>query len=212
PGPEDGPVLPLRVASGPGDDVPRRVRESRGRARHRAFPRGGVPRGRDHPTRAPSDERPVRAAARAVCEDAEHEARDRVLRARVRRGEVRGHAGGQRGLRPALVAGLRILLAMAGMRSGMVKVVSPISHREVEAVNIDFDAKTEPWITVDLSDGTVLKIRTLVAGVMRMEGEPDPVGNPLYNVSTQIVIRVVNAPKELRVTPTGATTPPGRAS
>ena len=25
----------------------------------------------------------------------------------------------------------------------MVKVVSPISHREVEAVNIDFDAKTE---------------------------------------------------------------------
>jgi hypothetical protein len=43
---------------------------------------------------------------------------------------------------------------------------------------------------------------------MRLEGEHDPVGNPLYNVSTQIVIRVVNAPKDLRGSPTGATTPP----
>ena len=96
------------------------------------------------------------------------------------------------------------------MRSAMAKVVSPISHREVEAVNIDFEAKAEPWVTVELSDGTTLKIRTLVTGVMRMEGEHDGVGNPLYNVSTQIVIRVVNAPKELRGAPTGATTPPGR--
>src|SRR5881628_4240987 len=105
-----------------------------------------------------------------------------------------------------------MLLAVAGVPSVMVKVVSPISHREVESLNLDFEAKSEPWVTYDLSDGTVLKIRTLVTGVMRMEGEHDPVGNPLYNVSTQIVIRVVNAPKELRGSPTGASTPPGRTS
>jgi hypothetical protein len=94
----------------------------------------------------------------------------------------------------------------------MVKVVSPISHREVEAANIDFEAKSEPWVTYDLSDGTVLKIRTLVTGVMRLEGEHDPAGNPLYNVSTQVVIRVVSSPKELRGSPTIATPLPGRTS
>src|SRR2546425_10462053 len=105
-----------------------------------------------------------------------------------------------------------MLLAVAGVRSPMVKVVSPISHREVESLNLDFEAKSEPWVTYDLSDGTVLKIRTLVTGIMRLEGEHDPVGNPLYNVSTQVVIRVVNSPKELRGTPTSAATLPGRAS
>ncbi len=94
----------------------------------------------------------------------------------------------------------------------MVKIVSPVSHREVEAVNTDFEAKSEPWVTYDLSDGTVLKIRTLVTGIMRLEGEHDAGGNPVYTVSTQVVIRVVSAPKELRGPPTSPMTPPGRAS
>src|SRR5256712_13575739 len=105
-----------------------------------------------------------------------------------------------------------MLLAVAGVACAMVKAVAPIAHREVEALNLDVEAKSEPWITYALSDGTILKIRTLVTGVMRLGGEHDPAGNPLYNVSTQIVIRVVNAPKELRGTPTGASTPPGRTS
>ena len=96
------------------------------------------------------------------------------------------------------------------MPSAMVKVVSPISHREVDAVNIDFEAKSEPWVTYDLSDGTVLKVRTLVTGAMRLEGEHDPAGNPVYTVSTQVVIRVVSAPKDLRGPPTGPTAPPAR--
>jgi len=105
-----------------------------------------------------------------------------------------------------------MLLAVAGVPCAMVKVVSPISHREVEALNLDFEAKSEPWINYDLSDGTILKIRTLVTGVMRLEGEHDPAGNPLYNVSTQVVIRVVSSPKDLRGSPTSQTTLPGRAS
>ena len=40
----------------------------------------------------------------------------------------------------------------------MVKIVSPISQREVEAVNVDFEPKAEPWATYELSDGSVLKI------------------------------------------------------
>ena len=68
----------------------------------------------------------------------------------------------------------------------MVKVVSPISHREVESLNLDFEAKSEPWVTYDLSDGTVLKIRTLVTGVMRLEGEHDPAGVAATGVTSRL--------------------------
>ena len=85
----------------------------------------------------------------------------------------------------------------------MVKVVSPISNREVEVINVDFDAKAEPWATYELSDGTTLKVRATLAAVSRLEGEHEYAGNPVYNVSHAITTRVVSAPKELRGAPTG---------
>ena len=84
----------------------------------------------------------------------------------------------------------------------MAKVVSPLSHREVEAAEVDFEAVSEPWSSYHLSDGTTLKLRTIVNGVIRLEGEHDTMGNPLYSVSHNTVIRVVGVPKQLRGTPT----------
>ena len=92
----------------------------------------------------------------------------------------------------------------------MVRIVSPISNREVEAVNVDFEPKAEPWATYELSDGSILKVRSTVTGVVRLEGEHDAAGNPLYNVSSQVQIRVVNAPRELRGPPTFSGAPTGR--
>ena len=86
----------------------------------------------------------------------------------------------------------------------MVKVGSPISNREMEIVNVDFEAKAEPWATYELSDGTVPKLRTTIASVSRFEGEHDAAGNPFYNVAHNTMIRVASAPKELRGAPTGA--------
>ena len=91
----------------------------------------------------------------------------------------------------------------------MTKVVSPVSHREVEAIEVDFDADAEPWSTYKLSDGTTLKLRTTVTGVFRLDGEHDQMGNPLYNVSHTTLIRVINVPKNLKgtATPTGGPAP-----
>ena len=97
----------------------------------------------------------------------------------------------------------------------MVKIVSPISQREVEAIAVDFEVKTEPWVRVSLDDGSVLKIRTIVTGVTRLKGEHDPSGNPMYVVNHNSLIRVISAPKELRGSPTApgskptSTTPTG---
>lgn len=94
----------------------------------------------------------------------------------------------------------------------MTKVVSPLSHREVEAVDVDFDVESEPWATYKLSDGTTLKVRTTVTGVIRLEGEHDQIGNPAYNVSHTTLIRVVNAPKNLKGPATLAGPAPARTT
>jgi len=61
----------------------------------------------------------------------------------------------------------------------MVKIISPVTQRQVEAEQIDFEAKTEPWSTYELTDGTTLKVRVILTGVLRIEGEYDQSGNPL---------------------------------
>src|SRR2546426_10544890 len=93
----------------------------------------------------------------------------------------------------------------------MVKIVSPVTQRQVEAEQIDFESKAEPWSTYELSDGTTLKVRVILTGVLRIEGEYDQSGNPIYVVSSQTVIQA-NAPKKIRGTPTGGAMPPTRPS
>jgi len=93
----------------------------------------------------------------------------------------------------------------------MVKIISPVTQRQVEAEQIDFEAKAEPWSTYELSDGTTLKVRVILTGVLRIEGEYDQSGNPIYVVSSQTVIQA-NAPKKMRGTPTVGAMPPTRPS
>ncbi len=101
------------------------------------------------------------------------------------------------------------LFTLDAIRFSMVKVVSPLSQREVEAVNVDFEAKAEPWASYELSDGSILKVRTVVSGVQRLEGEHDQGGNPMYMVQSATMVRVVSAKKELRGPPTIPTQLPG---
>ena len=96
----------------------------------------------------------------------------------------------------------------------MVKVVSPVSQREVEGTQVDFESVAEPWASYKLSDGSMLKVRTIVTAVLRLEGEYDAAGNPIYTVSSQTIVQV-NAPKTMRGNPSipgapGAPTAPRR--
>ena len=63
----------------------------------------------------------------------------------------------------------------------MVKVQAP-SGRLAETVQVDFEANAEPWTTYTLSDGSIIKVRVIVKNVMRLEGEFDQGGNPVYMV------------------------------
>ncbi len=46
----------------------------------------------------------------------------------------------------------------------------------------------EPWGEIVLTDGSVIRFRTVITGVFLMEGQSDPNGNPAYGVQTSLVL------------------------
>src|SRR5947208_1967997 len=93
----------------------------------------------------------------------------------------------------------------------MVKIISPVTQRQVEVEQVDFELKAESWFSYELIDDTILKIRVILTGVLQIENEYDQSGNPIYVVSSQNVVQA-NAPKKIRGTPTMGSMPPTRAS
>lgn len=91
--------------------------------------------------------------------------------------------------------------------SAMPKVQAP-SGRLAETVVVDFESEAEPWSTYKLSDGSVLKIRVIVKSVMRLEGEFDQGGNPLYVVGADTASRVVKS--KIRGEPSTISTKPAK--
>lgn len=69
--------------------------------------------------------------------------------------------------------------------------------REVEGTVLNFRGTVEPWTEYLVDDGTVIRIKIVATEVVRLEGEYDPTGNPLYFVGTTNVM-AVSAPDELR--------------
>ena len=69
--------------------------------------------------------------------------------------------------------------------------------RQVDAVEMDFQTRREDWSEYQLYDGTVLKMKTAVGEILRIEGEYDPEGNPVYQVKSTNVM-MVRSPDQLK--------------
>ena len=66
-----------------------------------------------------------------------------------------------------------------------------------EATIVDFEADRESFSTYILQDGTSLKIKAVLTEVLRIDGEYQQNGDPVYGVSATQVL-AVNAPESLR--------------
>lgn len=62
--------------------------------------------------------------------------------------------------------------------------------RKVEANEVDFLTAKEDFNEYQLMDGTVLKMKTVVLSVYKIEGEVSPEGDPVYNVQSVNLIRI----------------------
>jgi len=73
--------------------------------------------------------------------------------------------------------------------------------------DVDFDVIGEDWNTYQLKDGTILKVKMVLAGVIRLNNKFDPLENPIYLIKRTTVVRVMAVPGELKRKPKPSTTP-----
>jgi len=67
------------------------------------------------------------------------------------------------------------------------KVNTPMGP--VDATEIEFETTSEPWTTVTLEDGSVLKLRINVGKIFRLEQWDQMTGEPAYQVASRIDVR-----------------------
>lgn len=72
--------------------------------------------------------------------------------------------------------------------------------RELDAVDVDFQIRKEDWNEYQAMDGSIIKMKLVVSGILRVQGEYDAEGNPVYVVRSQNLM-VVKAPDVLRKKP-----------
>ena len=73
--------------------------------------------------------------------------------------------------------------------------------KEVDGEDVSFTINREDWNSYQLHDGTELRMRLVVSQVIRIPGEYDGEGNPVYSVKSSNMA-VTIAPEILRREPT----------
>ena len=69
--------------------------------------------------------------------------------------------------------------------------------RTVEGVVVPFQTGGEHWNEYLIEDGSVLKVKLVATEIIRVDGQYDDQGNPMYVLhNTQVV--VVDSPDDLR--------------
>ena len=70
--------------------------------------------------------------------------------------------------------------------------------RKVQGTEVGFDTMREEWNEYALRDGTSLKVKTVLTSVVRLNGEHDPQGDPVYLVRSNNQVVCVEVPNHLR--------------
>jgi hypothetical protein len=67
-----------------------------------------------------------------------------------------------------------------------------------EGEEVDFENEKEHWNVYKLSDGSTLKVKLVLVNVVRSQDQYDPLGNPIYGITSQNIIKVLNVPEKLK--------------
>jgi hypothetical protein len=79
------------------------------------------------------------------------------------------------------------------------KVKVPLPNGQMgDGVDVPVEKSDERWSEFTLADGTILRVKSMVASAIRVDGQFDPEGNPMYAVRTANAMVIVSVPEELR--------------
>lgn len=78
------------------------------------------------------------------------------------------------------------------------KVKVPLPTGIAEGFEVPVTESVERWTELRLEDGSVLRIKPVVVSVIRIEGQYDPQGNPMYAVQGGQTMVIGSVPDHLR--------------
>ena len=80
------------------------------------------------------------------------------------------------------------------------KVSINFGGRQVEATPVEVNQSSERWNEYLLEDGTVMKMKLVLKKVLRVDGEFDSEGNPVY-IMQSTNVSAITAPENLKHKP-----------
>ena len=83
-----------------------------------------------------------------------------------------------------------------------------ITQKDLEdGTNVDFSEEKEDWNVYKLEEGTTLKVKLVLKGILRLK-KWNPDGTPIYLIQSQNIVRAVNISEGLRAKPKVSTFKP----
>ncbi len=73
-----------------------------------------------------------------------------------------------------------------------------VGDRILNGFEVPIESSNERWSEFKLEDGTLIRAKINVVAVVRVEGEYDINGNPLYTMNMVPVIAILDTPQSLR--------------
>jgi hypothetical protein len=84
------------------------------------------------------------------------------------------------------------------MAERKVKVPFGESGAMADGVEVTVDESTERWSEYKFSDGSILRGKLTVTSAVRIEGQFDPQGHPMYAINMTPALLIAESPAHLR--------------
>jgi hypothetical protein len=68
----------------------------------------------------------------------------------------------------------------------------------IDGTDVPLIESVERWTELKLEDGTVLRVKPVITSVIRLDGQYDPQGNPMYAVQGGQTLALASVPDHLR--------------
>jgi hypothetical protein len=78
------------------------------------------------------------------------------------------------------------------------KIKIPFGGKMVDGTDLSIVESKEAWGQYTLEDGSVIRVKVSVMGVVRMDGQYDNQGNPTYALKAVLLSTPVSIPENLR--------------
>jgi len=78
------------------------------------------------------------------------------------------------------------------------RVQIPFMGKVMDGVEVPVEESTERWSEITLEDGTIIRVKQSIASVVRVDGQYDMEGNPMYVVKSAPAVAIVHVEEKYR--------------